>query len=77
MSLYSFEEICQGCTNVKWHSCPNCYGGEPRFCHCEIHAEESADHSTGKCGFHRVNVKKKDAINSIDNTSDRLDNRRK
>jgi hypothetical protein len=55
MSLYSFEEICEGCLYAHWHiACSDCYESSPRFCHCELHAEEEVNHMCNGCYYKRI-----------------------
>jgi len=49
MSLYSLEEICEGCLYARWHSCDKCYGGGKRFCHCMMDSESQTDSIRGRC----------------------------
>jgi len=41
MSLFTFEEICEGCENAVFHDCCG------RFCRCRVDA--NPDHIRGKC----------------------------
>ena len=43
MSLYSAEEICEGCTHAHFHKCCGC------FCHCKIYSDGHSNGTTGKC----------------------------
>lgn len=45
MSLYSQEEICDGCYFSKFHTCCN------KFCKCIIDKEDQLDYITGKCAY--------------------------
>lgn len=51
MSLFTYEEICEGCKFANWHICPYCYYTEPKFCHCEIHAESNLSHISKTCKY--------------------------
>ena len=43
MSLYSPEEICEGCLNAIFHVCCN------KFCSCAIDAQNTYDQCSGIC----------------------------
>ena len=43
MSLYTHEEICEGCVNAIFHECCN------KFCHCIIDAEGDVNCYNGTC----------------------------
>lgn len=48
MSLYSFEEICEGCRFAVFHKCEKCIQ-QKTFCHCSEGNHESVDHCEGTC----------------------------
>lgn len=48
MSLFSHEEICEGCPSAVFHTCCD------KFCHCKDGCEHDADAIMGVCE-HRIN----------------------
>jgi hypothetical protein len=46
MSLYSFEEICEGCNNAVFHSCCE------KFCHCTLNLTQDANGMDNTCPGH-------------------------
>lgn len=46
MSLYSEEEICEGCDHAVFHDCCK------KFCHCKIKMEQLANDLNGTCPGH-------------------------
>ncbi len=62
MSLFTFEEICEGCINAMWHGCGQCYqkwvgrGIGHSFCHCKINAEQNLNHCHSNCDFKRLPI---------------------
>jgi hypothetical protein len=49
MSLYTHEEICEGCISAIWHYCCE------KFCSCTLNHKEDCDFYKGKC-FHKETV---------------------
>ena len=55
MSLYSMEEICEGCDHAHWHGCNKCHSWRRKsFCHCASNAEEHINGCDGTCPFKMV-----------------------
>lgn len=52
MSLYSYEEICEGCEYAVFHECCN------SFCHCKDDATDQANCYNGKCLNKKEDIKK-------------------
>ncbi len=48
MSLYSHEEICEGCTKAVFHECCS------KFCHCEDNHEQSTNGYDGTCEYREI-----------------------
>jgi len=51
MSLYSMEEICEGCIHGVWHRCCG------TFCHCEGQCQDDdtgISFTSGTCDFKEV-----------------------
>ena len=51
MSMYSMEEICDGCQYAAWHSCHHCFNSERHFCRCMINHELDVSHLFKICEF--------------------------
>lgn len=50
MSLFTTEEICDGCFNANWHHCDKC-SHDKSFCHCGGGHDIGIDHTQGKCEY--------------------------
>ena len=59
MSLYTREEICDGCENANWHSCDRCIA-VPRFCHCNN--DDEPYFCTGRCDGYTQKKTKMESI---------------
>ena len=52
MSLFTHEEVCDGCRHANWHEpCAACYERHRRFCSCEIDVAELVNCYRGTCAF--------------------------
>lgn len=49
MSLFSHEEICDGCIRARWIDGKEFWNGERRFKECSGGYEQTVNHATGRC----------------------------
>jgi len=55
MSLFTLDEICEGCMKSQWHiRCMDCFRESSRFCHCEDGHENQVSYTTGKCEYKKL-----------------------